>query len=140
MSSSGASCFFTLFNLQGARPTSAAGTCSLYHIVSLLSSTFFQTFFGAFQLHKFKSRTLIQPLTALAANFHMISCFASLVKHFFHFVVSRQARPKRCALSLGRSLAESLSILPPHPRLVNTFLQISSFYFSRLSQRWKTVL
>ena len=44
MSSSGASCFFTLFNLQGARPTSAAGTHLVYHTVLLLSSTFFKLF------------------------------------------------------------------------------------------------
>ncbi|WP_294537136.1 hypothetical protein, partial [uncultured Pseudoflavonifractor sp.] len=44
LSSSGASCFFTLFNLQGARPTSAAGTYSVYHTVLLLSSTFFKLF------------------------------------------------------------------------------------------------
>ncbi|WP_295369323.1 hypothetical protein, partial [uncultured Pseudoflavonifractor sp.] len=33
-----------LFNLQGARPASAAGTCLVYHIFLLLSSTFFKLF------------------------------------------------------------------------------------------------
>ena len=70
--------------------------------------------------------------------YDIMSCFACQV--LFHFVVSRQARPKRCTCQLGHSLAESLSILPPHPQLVNTFLLISSFYFSRVSHRWKTVL
>ncbi|EDN01652.1 hypothetical protein BACCAP_00317, partial [Pseudoflavonifractor capillosus ATCC 29799] len=47
-------------------------------------------------LQKFKSRTLIQPLTALAANFCMISCRARFVKRFFHFLFSsRQADFKK---------------------------------------------
>ena len=45
-SSSGASCSFTLFNLQGARPSQAG--IALYHIFFSLSSTFF-SFFGTFQ-------------------------------------------------------------------------------------------
>ena len=137
MSSSGASCFFTLFNLQGARPTSAAGTCSLYHIVSLLSSTFFQTFFGAFQLHKFKSRTLIQPLTALAANFYMISCPARFVKRFFIFFFRAVRLIQRKLLASSRGVPrERLDNIPDKTRLVNSFSAFSFhfFQFSRFQQ------
>ena len=128
MSSSGASCFFTLFNLQGARPTSAAGTV-LYHIVSSLSSAF-SNFFGAFQLQTFESRTLIQLSAALAANFYMIPCSLRFVKYFFHLVVSRQARPGRCTLLLSRSLARACLYYHSVPPVSTLFFWFFHFIFA----------
>ena len=129
LSSSGASCFFTLFNLQGARPASAAGTCLVYHIFLLLSSTFFKLFrsFSAPKVQFQNSHPAARrPRSELL--YDTMSRFAC--QALFSFCRQPSGAPKTLC-SFARPLPrESLTILPPFSACVNMFFQISLFYFS----------
>ena len=129
MSSSGASCFFTLFNLQGARPASAAGTCLVYHIFLLLSSTFFKLFrsFLAPKVQIQNSHPAARrPRSELL--YDIMSRFAC--QALFSFCRQPSGAPKTLCSFARPFPRESLTILPPFSACVNMFFQISSFYFS----------
>ena len=128
MSSSGASCFFTLFNLQGARPTSVAGTYSVYHTILLLSSTFFKLF-----SERSAPKVQIQNSHPAAHRsrselvYDITSRFAC--QAFFPFCRQPSGAFKTMC-SFARPLSrESLTMLPPFPSPVNTFFHFSSFLF-----------
>ena len=130
MSSSGASCFFTLFNLQGARPTSAAGTHSVYHTVLLLSSTF-SNFFWNFSAPKVQIQNS-HPATHRSRSellYDTTSCFAC--QALFSFCRQPSGAPKTMYLSAQPLSRESLTMLPPFSSPVNTFFHFSSFLFFR---------
>ena len=129
LSSSGASCFFTLFNLQGARPTSAAGTYLVYHTVLLLSSTFFKLF-----SERSAPKVQIQNSHSAARRsrsellYDTTSCFAC--QALFSFCRQPSGASKTMCSFAWQLSRESLTMLPPFSSPVNTFFHFSSFYFS----------
>ena len=130
MSSSGASCFFTLFNLQGARPTSAAGTHSVYHTVLLLSSTF-SNFFRSFSAPKVQIQNS-HPAARRSRSelfYGTTSCFAC--QALFSFCRQPSGAPKMMCSFAQPISRESLTMLPPFSSPVNTFFHFSSFLFFR---------
>ena len=137
MSSSGASCFFTLFNLQGARPTSAAGTHSVYHTVLLLSSTFFKLFSerSAPKVQIQNSHPAAHRSRSELLYDIMSSSFCQEVFFIFFFRAVRLISRKLLASSRGVP-RERLDNIPDKTRLVNSFSAFSFhfFQFSPLQQ------
>ena len=88
LSSSGASCSFTLFNLQGARPASAAGTCLLYHTFSLLSSPFLN-FFRSFSAPKVQTRNSHPAVRRPRSELLYDTISRSACQALFHFLFFR---------------------------------------------------
>lgn len=90
--------FVTLFNLQGTRPSASAAEHVLsYHVVRLLSSTFFN-FFEVF-------RRLSQLFAALSDSSFILPELPEFVKHFFRFARSF------FALDTGVSTASQIAYL-----------------------------
>ena len=130
MSSSGASCSFTLFNLQGARPASAAGTCLVYHIFLLLSSTFFKLFrsFSAPKVQFQNSHPAARrPRSELLYDI-MSDSFCQEAFFVFFFRAVRLNSRKLFASSRGVP-RERLDNIPDKIRLVNSFSAFSFHFF-----------
>ena len=131
MSSSGASCFFTLFNLQGARPTSVAGTYSVYHTVLLLSSTFFKLF-----SERSAPKVQIQNSHPAARRSRSELLYDIMSRFACQALFSFCRQPSgafKTMCSFARPLSrESLTMLPLHSRVVNTFLHLFLLYFHRV--------
>ena len=130
MSSSGASCFFTLFNLQGARPTSAAGTHSVYHTILLLSSAFFKLFSERsapkVQIHNSHPAARRSRSELLYDIMFRFACQA-----LFSFCRQPSGASKTMCSFAQPLSRKSLTMLPPFPSPVNTFFHFSSFLFFR---------
>ena len=139
--------FVTLFNLQGTRPSASAAERTLsYHVVLLLSSTFFNFFEVFSALASAFRRSLRQPikyirvsrvcqalfslrfevsrrfpfgLPPFSDSSSSISELPKFVKHFFHFV-------EIFSLSRwhDRRVSDSLLTIPDLSPFVNTFFQV----------------
>ena len=127
MSFSGASCFFTLFNLQGARRFAAGAL--LYHIVAPLSSTFFifLTFFFLSEVKPLRCFRLSSRSFVAHTNFYILAHLRAFVNTFFNFFNL-----------LSESVAKLLPLerrsinIPNTARFVNTFLSFSHLFFTFL--------
>ena len=116
--------FVTLFNLQGTRPSASAAEHVLsYHVVRLLSSTFFNFFEVFSALNAAFRRSLRQPIHFTRTAWVCQALF-SLRRKFF------RSRPQRF-----RRFSDSLNILPKLSRIVkNFFASLKTFLLSTLAR------
>ena len=102
--------FVTLFNLQGTRPSASAAEHVLsYHVVQLLSSTFFN-FFEVFSALNAAFRRSLRQLIYFTRAFRVCQALFSLLSKFF--------RSRRW---LDRRVSDSLLTIPVLSHFVNTF-------------------
>ena len=106
--------FVTLFNLQGTRPSASAAEHVLsYHVVRLLSSTFFN-FFEVFSALAAAFRRSLRQLIYFTRTARVCQALFSLRWKFFR---SRRWHDRR--------VSDSLLTIPDLSSVVNTFLQKS---------------
>ena len=110
--------FVTLFNLQGTRPSASAAEHVLsYHVVRLLSSTFFN-FFEVFSALVAAFRRSLRQLIYFTRAFQVCQALFSLLSKFF--------RSRRW---LDRRVSDSLLTIPDHSHFVNSFFRNLSTFF-----------
>ena len=104
--------FVTLFNLQGTRPSASAAEHVLsYHVVQLLSSTFFN-FFEVFSVPSAAFRRSLRQLIYFTRASWVCQALFSLRSKFF--------RPRHQRF---RRVSDSLLTLPDHSQFVKYFFQ-----------------
>ena len=102
--------FVTLFNLQGTRPSASAAERALsYHVVRLLSSTFFN-FFEVFSALNAAFRRSLRQLIYFTRAYQVCQALFSLLSKFFR---SRRWHDRR--------VSDSLLTIPALSHFVNTF-------------------
>ena len=121
--------FVTLFNLQGTRPSASAAERTLsYHVVRLLSSTFFN-FFEVFSALVAAFRRSLRQLIYFTRAFRVCQALFSLLSKFF-----------RSRHWLDRRVSDSLLTLPDHPQFVKYFYSRISFGYLLYFQQRKCAI